>query len=229
MRRAGFCSAIKSAIIKVGQSILEDIDAFGTILDGRTHRLGALAAVFVAGGLVVVLAVTLSRSLVVCGSGVPRHTLRDFLLHLAIGVYGISAVVLISALHLLSPAATAILSSLVAYSLGAATHAGRVSGPTPAISDAPGQAGAQQAAATDEKVTCTMWSSTTNDDRRRESAVTPVNTPSCNFALINTSVNEANKIRQRVRRDSTPLSALPLPPSSAVRHAPDSAHTLQGY
>jgi cytochrome b561 len=50
----------------------------------------------------------------------PNDYLTGYLLHFSIGIFGILAVVLLSVLKDLSVAATAVISSIVAYSLGAA-------------------------------------------------------------------------------------------------------------
>lgn len=106
--------------------------------------------IFVGGGLVVVLAVTVLGGIWLWR---PRDYFTWFLLHLAVGVYGISAVVLLAMLHDLSPAATAILSSLIAYSLGASAHAGNSQTHAPAKTaavTAASQGGAEAAASSED-------------------------------------------------------------------------------
>ena len=82
-----------------------------------------MQTVFVAGGVVAVVAIAVLGGLWLWK---PERSFTSFLLHLAVGVYGISAVVTLALAHELSSAAAAILSSIAAYTLGLTSQGGPV-------------------------------------------------------------------------------------------------------
>lgn len=77
------------------------------------------ATIFVGGGIVAIVAIAVLSGLWLWR---PERSFTWYLLHLAVGIYGISAVVALALLHELSAAAAAILSSIVAYTLGASAQ-----------------------------------------------------------------------------------------------------------
>jgi hypothetical protein len=77
--------------------------------------------------LLIIAGVAVLATAVLAGAWLrdPRRDFPWFLLHFAIGIYGISAVVVLSLLHALGSTAAAILASIIAYSLGISTPANR--------------------------------------------------------------------------------------------------------
>lgn len=67
------------------------------------------------------------------------HRYGWFLLHFAIGIVGIAAIAVLALTNTLSAAASAVIASIVAYSLGASVHAGAAQPVTLVKSDKPGR------------------------------------------------------------------------------------------